>query len=116
MCIYTHTVTYTLHSPHSYLILHPRIRVCTHDTLTLSPGNIVCRGANLLDQAESCHFERSSRDECGPPARVILEGNNISASPGGAGEDGFCECGFRGGALVCVTGELEHLASYSLQS
>ena len=67
-----------------------------------TPGTIECSGANLVEQAENCHFQRSTREMCGAPAILILQGFNISE---GDGHTGICECAYRGGRYVCTTGE-----------
>ena len=67
-------------------------------------GNVLCKGDTLLEQMEFCHFSTRG-DECAPPAKIILEGQNISASPGtGKGEDGLCDCKFRLGKRICAGG------------
>ena len=71
-------------------------------------GNIQCEGEGLVEQAEFCHYRH--RDRCGPPAILLLEQTNISASPSepdspGVGESGLCSCGFKEGQRVCLNGE-----------
>ena len=95
---YDHTSTHAY--PHT---CPPHTHPHTHTPLhTPTPGTIECSGANLVEQAENCHFQRSTREMCRPPAILILQGFNIS---GGNGEEEICECAYRGGRYVCATGE-----------
>jgi len=67
----------------------------------LFPGNVLCEGANFLEQAQTCHYRNSTT--CGPHATMILERVNISASRGGNGaNEDICRCGFRNGQRVCI--------------
>lgn len=76
-------------------------------------GNLKCEGENELEQKEFCHYTRHS--SCGPPAKLILEGLNISASPGsGIGKDGLCTCKFRGGLRVCDDSKYSIVLMYIL--
>ena len=102
---YHHTSTHAYpHTclPHTHPHTHTPPHTCPpHIHPSPTPGTIECSGANLIEQAENCHFQRSTRDMCGPPAILILQGFNISE---GNGEE-ICECAYRGGRYVCTTGE-----------
>ena len=90
---------------------HPHTSTSSHmHTFTHTLGNIDCSGTDKIHQAENCHFQRSARDMCNPPAALILQGFNISV---GNGEAGICECAYRGGRYVCVTGEWVYLVRVS---
>ena len=92
----SHTSTLS-HNPLTHTLTHP-----PHMHPSPTPGTIECSGANLVEQAENCHFQRSTREMCGAPAILILQGFNISE---GDGHTGICECAYRGGRYVCTTGE-----------
>ena len=116
-CTHSHTCKHTHTHPHTHEYIHTHIHTHTHmqahtHTHTLShththtytlthTGNIECRGENILDRQEFCHFDPTFRHMCGPPPVLIL--NNISIQPEGAPLDReVCTCGFSAGKFVCL--------------
>ena len=77
----------------------------------VTAGNIECEGEGIVEQAEFCHYSNRFREKCGPPAILILENINISASPDlpdgrpGVGESALCDCDFSRGRRTCLLGE-----------
>ena len=94
------------------LFTHKQIQsLFTNNSRTLPhTGNIDCEGEGIVEQAEFCHYSSEYREECGPPAQLLLEGINISAarSPNenttGLGNFGLCSCQFDGGRRTCLQG------------
>ena len=59
--------------------------------------NIECRGEFVVEQAEYCHYETTTRSICPPPPNIILSETNVTA---GDGSD-YCHCVFELGKTVC---------------
>ena len=73
----------------------------------LCSGNIECDGFGIFEQSQNCHYDRETRDECGPPPNLILDGTNLTAGNGTT----YCACRFSGGKRVCAPCEhFPHLA------
>ena len=64
----------------------------------LCSGNIECDGFGIFEQSQNCHYDRETRDKCGPPPNLILDGTNLTAGNGTT----YCVCRFSSGKKVCA--------------